>query len=227
MKNFSIKDVAEKYIGQTEIKGNMGFTNPSFEKTMKSVGWKVSYQWCALFAELVWFESFQGNEKMLKIIKDCFSASAFKTFLNFEKIGRTSKTPEVGSVVIWRQVKRGVPQWTGHAGIVTEIHKDYFVSIEGNTNDAGGREGYIVATKKRKYSFKVFNGLELVGFINPTGKISDAPFKNKKEGNKFRNWVNENHTDYAKKIDLDKIGSHTNDFIMKAWAKYGEEYAKL
>lgn len=225
MKNFSIKDVAEKYVGQTEIKGNMGFTNPEFEKSMKSVGWKVSYQWCALFSELVWHEAFQGDENMLKIIKDKFSASAFKTFLNFDKVGMTSKTPEVGSVVIWRQVKKGVPQWTGHAGIVTEVHKDHFVSIEGNTNDAGGREGYIVAVKKRKYSFKVFNGLELVGFVNPKDKGS-VVFKNKTEGNKFRLWVNETYPEYAKEIDLDKKGSHDNKYIMKAYDKYGSIYEK-
>lgn len=226
--NYNIKDVAEKYVGQTEIKGNMGFTNPDFEQRMETVGWRPSYQWCALFTELVWHESFQGDDKMLKLIKDKFSASAYKTYLNFDKVGMTSKKAEVGAVVIWRQFKRGVAQWTGHAGIVTEVHKDHFISIEGNTNDVGGREGYIVATKKRKYNTEVYNGLALVGFVNPskTAKETDSPFKNKTAGNKFRKWINDTYPDYAKEIDLDRTGAHDNDYILKAWEKYGNEYSE-
>ena len=160
---------------------------------------------------------------MLKIIKDMFSASAFKTFLNFSKIGMTSDKPQVGSVVIWRNYVRGVAQWTGHAGIVVEVHPDHFVSIEGNTNDAGGREGYIVARKKRKYSFTVYNGLAVAGFVN-TVQVENT-FKNKKEGDSFREWVNNTYPKYAKEIDLDPSGSHTNSYIMKAWEKYGKKYA--
>jgi len=51
-----------------------------------------------------------------------------------------------------------------------------------------------------------------------------SPFKNKEEGDKFRKWVNDNYPDYAKQIDLDVSGSHTNSYIMKAWAKYGNQY---
>lgn len=225
MKNFNIESVAKKYIGQTEIKGNMGFTNQRFEDLMGQIGWKPSYQWCALFAELVWFEAFQGDDKMLKIIEKNFSASAVTTFKKFESIGMTSDKPVVGSVVIWQNHKNGQPLWTGHAGIVVKVDKDTFTSIEGNTNDAGGREGYIVAQKTRKYTQNPHRGLGVLGFINPN-KDSSQPFKNKAEGNNFRKWVNDNHSEYAKQIDLDEKGSHTNAYILKAWNEYGKEYAK-
>lgn len=53
---------------------------------------------------------------------------------------------------------------------------------------------------------------------------NDEPFKNKTEGNKFRMWVNDNHYEYAREIDLDKYGSHNNSYILKAYKKYGKEY---
>jgi hypothetical protein len=64
---------------------------------------------------------------------------------------------------------------------------------------------------------------------NPTpssggGTNTSSPFANKAEGDAFRGWVNDNYPDYAKEIDLDRSGSHTNSFIMKAWTKYGQAY---
>jgi|GEM_PF-681360 len=227
-KNFPIVAVAQKYVGQTEITNNMGFTNTAFETSMEQVGWKLSYQWCAFFAELVWSEAFSGDETLTKIVSENFSGSAVKTFTNFDAIGMTNDTPVEGSVVIWRRFKNGKPQWTGHAGIVTKVEQDYFTSIEGNTNDSGGSEGFIVATKKRRYTKEVYNGLAVLGFINPTGypvqMVDQRPFKNKTEGNKFRKWINDNYQDYAREIDLDEKGSHENSYIMRAYAKHGEEY---
>ena len=40
-------------------------------------------------------------------------------------------------------------------------------TIDGNTNDKGGREGYIVAPIKRNIDFTIKNGLVLKGFIHP------------------------------------------------------------
>ena len=60
-----------------------------------------------------------------------------------------------------------------------------------------------------------------------TGRIIvPMPFKTKSEGDKFRNWVNDNHPGYAKQIQLDRSGSHTNAYIEKAWNKFSDEYLK-
>ena len=56
---------------------------------------------------------------------------------------------------------------------------------------------------------------------------STFPIKNKIEGDKFRNWVNNTYPEYAKEIDLDPEGKYDNSYIKKAWSKYGEEYTKL
>ena len=60
--------------------------------------------------------------------------------------------------------------------------------------------------------------------------VPDIPFRNKTEGNVFRKWVNDNHKEYADKIDLDPTGhwkegqKHFKGYMLKAWNKYGKEY---
>tara|TARA_R110002012_G_scaffold169137_1_gene332941 strand:+ start:986 stop:2254 length:1269 start_codon:yes stop_codon:yes gene_type:complete len=49
---------------------------------------------------------------------------------------------------------------------------------------------------------------------------------NAQQGNDFRQWVNDNHPDYAKEIDLDASGSFSNSYIKEAWGKLGGEFAK-
>lgn len=50
------------------------------------------------------------------------------------------------------------------------------------------------------------------------------PFKSHGEGNDFREWVNDNHPEYARSVDLDPEGPFNNRTIVSAWNKYGEEY---
>jgi len=155
-----IVEVATKYIGQREKPGNMGFINPEFDAKMRTVGFINAQAWCAYFAELVWREAGQDTAP--------FSASAFKTYLNYEDAGRKgSETAVPGSLVVWRSVKNGNRGWTGHIGIVVEASAESFKCIEGNTNKAGGREGIEVALKTRTYQWKAMNGLQLAGFIHP------------------------------------------------------------
>lgn len=61
---------------------------------------------------------------------------------------------------------------------------------------------------------------------NKTVFKSNTPFKSKAEGDKFRLWVNNYHSEYAKSINLDKKGSHNNSFILKAYKKLGKDYEK-
>lgn len=50
------------------------------------------------------------------------------------------------------------------------------------------------------------------------------PFKNTQEGNAFRVWVNDNHSEWARANKLDRSGSHNNSYMQKAWAQFGAEY---
>lgn len=99
-----------------------------------------------------------------------FSASAVQTYKNFQKSGgyMFNNLPQEGNIVIWQKYTEGKPQWQGHAGIVYELKSQWeFTSIEGNTNEAGGREGTSVQIKDRKVLKDVWNGLKVLGFIKP------------------------------------------------------------
>jgi hypothetical protein len=54
--------------------------------------------------------------------------------------------------------------------------------------------------------------------------VKELPFRNIREGNVFRRWVNVNHKDYAKKLDLDVDGACDNCYIYQAWVKFKDEF---
>lgn len=159
--------IALSYVGQTEKPANSGFTQIEFEKKMEAVGFEKGQAWCSYFAELVAKEAYPDKKKDLDKL---FSGSAVKTFENFKDAGYTiNNLPKAGNIAIWQTQKDGEAQWSGHAGVVVEVEAEpnhwKFSSVEGNTNDKGGREGYIVAKKSRKVIAKVENGLKVLGFI--------------------------------------------------------------
>lgn len=156
-------EIAAGYIGQTELKGNMGFKDPCFEDKMRAVGFQDTHAWCSYFQELVFKEAYPDKKELDKL----FSASAVQTFKNFKEAGYlVSPTPQVDYLVIWQTMKAGKEQWTGHAGIVSKaIDNETFLSIEGNTNNDGSREGIKVCERTRKVIENVQNGLKVMGFI--------------------------------------------------------------
>lgn len=164
-------EVARKYLGQTEKPGNLGFNDSDFEMKMKTVGFVKTHAWCAYFAELVFKETFPDNFKELDKL---FSGSTIQTFRNFRDAAYIiGHVPTVNHLVIWQRYVHGKPTPTGHAGIVSEVMSTWeFKSIEGNTNDAKGREGYIVAEHSRKILKEVTDGLKVLGFIQINGKIT-------------------------------------------------------
>jgi hypothetical protein len=156
--------VAKKYIGETEKPANSGFLDADFEARMHQVGFQKSQAWCSYFAELVFKEAYP--ERFADLDK-LFNAGAVATFNNFKKAGYAiSMTPTPGALVIWQNVKSGRPHWTGHAGIVAQvISTERFISIEGNTNGSGGREGIAVCMKDRTIIKEIKTGLKVLGFI--------------------------------------------------------------
>lgn len=175
----TVLEIAKSYIGQKEIKGNKGFEDAEFENRMKAVGFKSGYAWCSLFAELVYISAFVDKRKELTAL---FSAGAVKTMKNFNRSKNWTLTEKAipGALVCFQTFRNGKPHWTGHIGIVEKANKDNFISIEGNTNGSGGREGIEVARKTRKYNFNNKNGLVLMGFIVPKEETKKAKKSTKK-----------------------------------------------
>ena len=84
--NGCIVSFAVEYIGQEEIKGNMGFKDEQFNKYMKDTGFKKGHAWCAYFAELCYIQGYQDfdTSKLMDVAK-YFSAGAVRTYRNFSK----------------------------------------------------------------------------------------------------------------------------------------------
>ena len=158
-----IVDTARKYLGQTEKNNNSGWIDPTFEAKMKAVGWQIGHSWCCYFTELVAVEAFAGDADKLQAFKHLFQASCTATYANFSGSSKfkVGKVPKVGALMVWR-LGQG---WKGHIGIVEEVGDGWIKTIEGNTNDQGGREGIEVARKRRRYAWTNGPGLNLIGFI--------------------------------------------------------------
>lgn len=176
-----VVEIAEKYIGQTEKPGNMGFNDEDFQKKMVEVGFQKTHAWCAYFTELVFKEAYP---ELFDELDKLFSGSAVKTFENFKEAGyEIHELPKVGTLVIFQMMKEARPQWQGHAAICVSVqdNKWIFESVEGNTNDGGGREGYIVAKRTRKTLADVANGLKIIGFIDIDQRNQQANESNKEQ----------------------------------------------
>lgn len=159
---------AISYVGYEEKPNNSGFQSAVFEKEMREVGWHKYDAWCVYFCKLVWHRSISDsavNKTAMKLI----TGNSQGTLANFVRdtsgYFAITDTAFPGSIVIWRTYKNGKGYYSGHAGIVTGNNQTYFTTVEGNTNNAGGSEGYIVAKKTRKYSRDTQNGLRLMKFI--------------------------------------------------------------
>ena len=172
--------VAAKYLGQTELPGNMGFKDKTFWDKMKRIaGFVDGHPWCSYFAELVWKESFPEYTNLFNTL---FSPSATKTFDNFSQSNicdcydlekhsvntirdlMLSGTIAPGSLVVWRYGS----SWKGHIAIFDKYNRsdNTITTIDGNSNSSGSREGVAVVSKKRPLIQSRFeNSLNIVGII--------------------------------------------------------------
>lgn len=163
-----IIQTATSFLGQQEKPGNSGFKTSEFEAAMKRVGWFKGAAWCDFFAELVWTTAYRDDLKTAAILSKLFTGGTLRSFQNFKKsrLFTISMTPVPGALVYWKHSAT-----TGHVGIVVEAPDGpQFRTVEGNTNDAGGREGYIVARRWRNLSEK-----SLLGFVYPPAGSAVLP----------------------------------------------------
>lgn len=165
----AILETANSFVGQKEIKGNMGFKENFFMKLMESIGWRKSWAWCSMFCKLVYTESYKKMGLDPKRMTKYISPSVQQTRQNFIKAGYPLETD-------WRKVKPGAYiSWVsagdrskGHTGILVEFTDNgkKMKTIEGNTNSEGSREGDSVAIKNRNAEIGKGSSLILQGWFN-------------------------------------------------------------
>jgi len=159
--NIAFIRTALDFVSQREIPGNQGFYDEKFETLMKQTGWKQGEAWCSYFVEMVLRTA--GYEDQAEIL----SASAVQTWKNCQNnaLFSVSQNPGIGNIILWQKYVNGQKTWQGHAGIVVGMDKGLLITIEGNTNSEGDREGDMVALKIRNHALKPDNGLRVLGFV--------------------------------------------------------------
>jgi len=139
-KNLFISAVVLCLVGVREKGGNnMGFNDRYFERLMREVGWKPTYQWCAFFVRAVFHEC--GVEaKVTGWSPTCYNK---KDVIYTD--GRFYQSYKPGDVLVmtlsykhWRNTNRY--KAIGHTGIVDKVSEYSVRTIEGNTNDRGDRD---------------------------------------------------------------------------------------
>lgn len=155
-----VLDHALQYIGLRETSHNRG---PQIDEWIRRVGLdptRGAYPWCAAFA---W----------------CMVEDAC------DELGRRNPLPATASVHgLWdrapRECRRDDPspgvlvlhdsgRGRGHVGIVDHIEVDYIVTVEGNTNQRGSREGDGVYQRRR--SLRYAN----LGYLDPAASLKFGP----------------------------------------------------
>lgn len=168
-----ILETAKLYENEYEIEGNRGFKNLRFQEKMVADGFIPGDAWCALFQEMIWEEAYPEHEGTLDKL---FHKSCDQTYKNFKAAGyEMSDIPVEGSLGIMKHFTDGKEDWKGHAFLVTkQLTNSTWHSFEGNTNEAGSREGIKTGYQTRSLMYHP-TGLRMKSFIliRETLKIVD------------------------------------------------------
>jgi hypothetical protein len=161
-------DFAQKWVGITEVGANKGFSDNVFEQMMKNVGWKSGEEWCMYFTKAVHFDTFKDDRDKIKNILNGSTQLSWTNAGN-DKTGTykqiKSGRPMIGDIAIWQ---RTTNKSKGHSAIVIKDEGNNFVTVEGNTSEAGAYNGDRVLKLKRpmQYNKTIPNStLKLLGFI--------------------------------------------------------------
>jgi len=132
--------ISDSFEGIKEIGDNEGFSNKSFERMMKDVGWYKSAPWCAFSLKLIY--QLAG----IKTTVTGWSPTAYnKKHIIFTdgKLYETIKPGDSGTLS-YAKYRNNPKRFKaiGHAFIIKKtIGGSAVVTGEGNTDGNGGREG--------------------------------------------------------------------------------------
>jgi hypothetical protein len=137
------ENIAIIYTRQIGIREQTGQNDGRMvEEYLSSVGLEKGNPWCAAFVH--WTFACSG---VSGVPRSGFSPSWFQTNVIYWRGHYEKKPPDRADVFgIWFQAKKRI----AHVGFVDEwCSGTYAITVEGNTNDAGSREGDGVYRKRR------------------------------------------------------------------------------
>lgn len=119
--------------------------------------------WCAAFVYWALMEAGADPKKLWPSPSSTWSLAVWAS-----KQGRLFLEPARGMAFVWNSgslTRFG----RGHTGMVKQREGNFYLTLEGNTNDNGGREGYKVASRRRHKAERggLTNGLH--GFVSFKG----------------------------------------------------------
>lgn len=135
-------DIAISQIGQEEKPRGSNWGEP-VKSYLASVGINFPASWCMAF--LVW--CFTEAARKLNVPNTAKKTGGVLDAWNKAKAQYAVAVPEPGDIFI-QDHGHGL----GHTGIVEKVNADTVETIEGNTNDTGSREGFVVCRRVRKRS---------------------------------------------------------------------------
>ena len=144
---------AQLDLGVREVTSNWG---PAIRLYLAVVGLFTPAPWCAAFVTWCLLEAGAVRQKLPKL-----AASTYYWWLWAKQNGRLHTAPARGMGAVWNG-KGG-----GHIMFVAQVLGNAIRTIEGNTDDKGGREGVKVAERQRFVSS--FKSYPRWGFIDLTG----------------------------------------------------------
>jgi hypothetical protein len=109
------------------------------QSLLSNVGINFAAPWCAAFV----FSKFKDAAAALGVENPVYKTGGVLKLWQQEVANRVT-VPQAGDVFIMDFGKG-----TGHTGFVYAVEGDYVLTVEGNTNDEGSREGFEVAKRKR------------------------------------------------------------------------------
>lgn len=138
--------LAERYVGVREHGGrNRG---PQIERWLETVNLEPGQPWCAAFVSAVLKEAAAGLKMASPIPLSASVAKLWKRAPEHMRSGRCTR----GSIFVHFTDPQN-PHGFGHTGFVTGVDGDHMMTVEGNTDDAGGRDGDGVWYKRRPISY--------------------------------------------------------------------------
>jgi len=118
---------------------------------MRSVGWRPSFSWCAIWLKLITLKALKKAEypqTQIDFIQKLFNPNSQQTYKNFDKVGLTSDEPEVGYGAIYKY--KGC---SGHTVLIESVDDGLFGTYEGNSGD------------KVSHKHHLLNDYQLMGFL--------------------------------------------------------------
>ena len=148
--------VAGSYVGVREQGGNN--RGPMVEKVLRSVGMEPGQPWCAAFVHYVGYWSHYDHRGLASAWPLPRTASCYALGLFAKKKEILEKEPQRGDVFL---VHSPPLARFAHTGIVVDVvgkterpsGSTWYdcLTIEGNTNEEGSREGNAVVMKTRRF----------------------------------------------------------------------------